>query len=186
MDDTRDVKTDVRLIAASNRDLETAVRDGVMREDLFYRLNVLPIHLPPLRERREDIPLLIAHFLQKFSKDLGKDVRGVTPEALAILERYHWPGNIRELENVLERAIVLGAGDMLGADALPESVRRERPPGARARRHSGGGPGPRGDPRRPREALSAACAGSNERRPDEGRRAPPHDLPSVPLQASEA
>src|SRR5260370_28579463 len=123
----RDVKTDVRLIAASNRDLETAVRDGVMREDLFYRLNVLPIHLPPLRERREDIPLLIAHFLQKFNKDLGKDVRGVTPEALAILERYHWPGNIRELENVLERAIVLGAGDMLGADALPESVRREGP-----------------------------------------------------------
>jgi transcriptional regulator with PAS, ATPase and Fis domain len=111
----------VRLIAASNRDLETAVRDGVMREDLFYRLNVLPIHLPPLRERREDIPLLIAHFLQKFSKDLGKDVRGVTPEALAVLERYHWPGNIRELENVLERAIVLGAGDMLGADALPAS-----------------------------------------------------------------
>ena len=125
--DTRDVKTDVRLIAASNRDLETAVRDGIMREDLFYRLNVLPIHLPPLRERREDIPLLIAHFLQKFSKDLSKDVKGVTPEALAVLERYHWPGNIRELENVLERAIVLGGGDMLAAEALPESVRRERP-----------------------------------------------------------
>jgi len=125
--DTRDVKTDVRLIAASNRDLETAVRDGVMREDLFYRLNVLPIHLPPLRERREDIPLLIAHFLQKFTKDLGKDVRGVAPDALSVLERYHWPGNIRELENVLERAVVLGAGDMLSAESLPESVRRERP-----------------------------------------------------------
>jgi two-component system response regulator PilR (NtrC family) len=125
--DTKDIKTDVRLIAASNRDLETAVRDGVMREDLFYRLNVLPVHLPPLRERREDIPLLVAHFLQKLSKELGKEVRGVTPEALAILERYHWPGNIRELENVLERAIVLGAGDMLGPEALPESVRRARP-----------------------------------------------------------
>jgi len=125
--DTKDLKTDVRLIAASNRDLETAVREGVMREDLFYRLNVLPIHLPSLRERREDIPLLVAHFLQKFSKDLSKEVRGVTPEALAVLERYHWPGNIRELENVLERAIVLGAGDMLGVDSLPESVRRERP-----------------------------------------------------------
>ena len=125
--DTKDLKTDVRLIAASNRDLETAVREGVMREDLFYRLNVLPIHLPSLRERREDIPLLVAHFLQKFSKDLSKEVRGVTPEALAMLERYHWPGNIRELENVLERAIVLGAGDMLGVDSLPESVRRERP-----------------------------------------------------------
>jgi two-component system, NtrC family, response regulator PilR len=125
--DTKDVKTDVRLIAASNRDLEGAVEEGILREDLFYRLNVIPIQLPPLRERREDIPLLVAHFLQKFGKDLGKDVRGVTPEAMAVLERYHWPGNIRELENVLERAIVLGAGEMLGVDSLPESVRRERP-----------------------------------------------------------
>jgi len=125
--DTKDIKTDVRLIAASNRDLEQAVAEGILREDLFYRLNVIPIQLPPLRERREDIPLLVAHFLQKFSKELGKDVRGVTPEAMAVLERYRWPGNIRELENVLERAIVLGAGDMLDIDALPESVRRERP-----------------------------------------------------------
>ncbi len=125
--DTKDVKTDVRLIAASNRDLETAVREGVMREDLFYRLNVVPIHLPPLRERREDIPFLVAHFVQKFTRDLGKDVRGVTPDAMAILERHHWPGNIRELENAIERAIVLGTGDMLGADSLPDSVRRERP-----------------------------------------------------------
>ena len=125
--DTKDMKTDVRLIAASNRDLEGAVQEGVLREDLFYRLNVIPIQLPPLRERREDIPLLIAHFLQKFSKELGKDVRGVAPEAMAVLERYHWPGNIRELENVLERAIVLGGADMVGVESLPESVRRERP-----------------------------------------------------------
>ena len=125
--DTKDIKTDVRLIAASNRDLETAVRDGVMREDLFYRLNVIPIHLPPLRERREDIAFLVAHFIQKFSKELGKEVRGVTPEAMAVLERHHWPGNIRELENAIERAIVLGTGEMLGIESLPESVRRERP-----------------------------------------------------------
>ena len=125
--DTKDVRTDVRLIAASNRDLETAVKEGVMREDLFYRLNVLPIHLPPLRERREDIPLLVAHFIQKFGNELGKDVRGVTPEAMVVLERYHWPGNIRELENALERAIVLGAGEMLGMESLPDTVRRERP-----------------------------------------------------------
>jgi two-component system response regulator PilR (NtrC family) len=125
--DTKDIKTDVRLIAASNRDLEAAVREGVMREDLFYRLNVIPIELPPLRERHEDIPLLVAHFIQRFSKELGKDVRGVTPEAMAVLERHHWPGNIRELENAIERAIVLGNGDMVGLDALPDSVRRERP-----------------------------------------------------------
>jgi two-component system, NtrC family, response regulator PilR len=125
--DTKDIKTDVRLIAASNRDLETAVREGVMREDLFYRLNVIPIELPPLRERHEDIPLLVAHFIQRFSKELGKDVRGVTPEAMAVLERHHWPGNIRELENAIERAIVLGNGDTIGMDSLPESVRRQRP-----------------------------------------------------------
>jgi hypothetical protein len=125
--DTRDIKTDVRLIAASNRDLETAVRDGVMREDLFYRLNVIPIQLPPLRERHEDIPLLVAHFVQRFSKELDKDVRGVTPDALSVLERHHWPGNIRELENAIERAIVLGSGDMLGVDALPESIDPNHP-----------------------------------------------------------
>src|SRR5215831_948867 len=125
--DTKDIKTDVRLIAASNRDLETAVREGVMREDLFYRLNVIPIHLPPLRERHEDIPLLVAHFIQRFSKELAKDVRGVTPEAMAVLERHHWPGNIRELENAVERSIVLGSSEMVSAESLPESVRRERP-----------------------------------------------------------
>ena len=125
--DTKDIKTDVRLIAASNRNLEDAVAEGVLREDLYYRLNVIPIQLPPLRERREDIPLLVAHFLQKFGKDLGKEARGVAPEAMIVLERYHWPGNIRELENVLERAIVLGAGEMLSVESLPETLRRERP-----------------------------------------------------------
>ncbi len=125
--DTKDMKTDVRLIAASNLNLEDAVRDGVLREDLYYRLNVIPIQLPPLRERREDIPLLVAHFLQKFGKELGKGARGVAPDAMGVLERYHWPGNIRELENVLERAIVLGAGEMLSVESLPETLRRERP-----------------------------------------------------------
>jgi two-component system, NtrC family, response regulator PilR len=125
--DTRELKIDVRLIAASNRELEGAVAEGALREDLFYRLNVIPIHLPPLRERREDIPLLVAHFLQKFAQQLGKEVRVVTPDAVALLERYHWPGNIRELENALERAIVLSGSDVLGPDSLPESLRRERP-----------------------------------------------------------
>jgi two-component system response regulator PilR (NtrC family) len=124
--DTRDVKVDVRLIAASNRDVAKAVADGILREDLFYRLNVIPINLPPLRERREDIPLLAAHFVRKISHELGKSVKGVSPEARAILEAYRWPGNIRELENVIERALVLGSGDMLEADALPPDLQQPR------------------------------------------------------------
>ena len=132
--DTRDVKTDVRLIAASNRDLETAVPGrGACGRISSTASTCSPSTCPPLRERREDIPLLVAHFLQKFSKELGKDVRGVAPDALAVLERYHWPGNIRELENVLERAIVLGRWGH--ADRRrPARVRAPRAPepGARA------------------------------------------------------
>jgi two-component system, NtrC family, response regulator PilR len=120
--DTKDVKVDVRLIAASNRDVARAVADGVLREDLFYRLNVIPIQLPPLRDRRDDIPLLAQHFVQKISGELGKAVKGVSPEALAVLESYRWPGNIRELENVIERALVLGSGDVLEAEALPPDL----------------------------------------------------------------
>jgi two-component system response regulator PilR (NtrC family) len=122
--DTRDVRVDVRLIAASNRDLSRAVAEGILREDLFYRLNVIPIHLPPLRERREDIPLLVAHFIQRLARETGKDVRGISPAALAALERYRWPGNIRELENAIERAIVLGGGPTLEVDALPSELLR--------------------------------------------------------------
>ncbi len=124
--DTRDVKVDVRLIAASNRDVVKAVADGVLREDLFYRLNVIPIQLPPLRDRREDIPLLAAHFVRKIAAELGKSVKGVSPEALAILENYRWPGNIRELENVIERALVLGSGEILEAEALPPDLHVSR------------------------------------------------------------
>ena len=124
--DTRDMRVDVRLIAASNRDVAQAVTDGALREDLFYRLNVIPIDLPPLRERREDIPPLVAHFIRRLSAELGRPVRGVTPEALAILENYHWPGNVRELENVIERALVLGSGDRLDAPGLPPDLRRPR------------------------------------------------------------
>jgi two-component system response regulator PilR (NtrC family) len=124
--DTRDVKVDVRLIAASNRDLSKAVADGVLREDLYYRLNVIPIHMPPLRERLEDIPLLVSHFVARMTKDVGKSVKGISPESLAILERYHWPGNIRELENVVERAIVLGSGDFLSPDSLPPHLHAPR------------------------------------------------------------
>jgi two-component system response regulator PilR (NtrC family) len=126
--DTRDVRVDVRLIAASNGNLGQAVAEGALRGDLFYRLNVIPIHLPPLRERREDIPLLVSHFIQKLGREVGRTVRAVSPAALAILERYHWPGNIRELENVIERAIVLGSGDTVEVDALPPNVVDQRDP----------------------------------------------------------
>jgi len=122
--DTRDWQVDVRLIAASNRDLVPAVAEGILREDLYYRLNVIPIHLPPLRERADDIPLLVNHFIQKLARATGKDVRGISPEALAMLERHRWPGNIRELENAIERAIVLGAGPTLQVDSLPTELLR--------------------------------------------------------------
>jgi DNA-binding NtrC family response regulator len=124
--ETRDVKVDVRLIAASNRDVTRAVADGLLREDLFYRLNVIPIHLPPLRERKEDIPLLVVHFIEKIARATGKAVRGIAPDALALLESSPWPGNIRELENVIERAIVLGNGDMITREALPATLGRPR------------------------------------------------------------
>jgi two-component system response regulator PilR (NtrC family) len=122
--DTHDLKVDVRLVAASNRDLTRAVAEGLLREDLFYRLNVIPIHLPPLRDRREDIALLVAHFIEKIGRATGRQVRGITPEALAVLETYHWPGNVRELENVIERAIVLGSGEVISPDALPPNLTR--------------------------------------------------------------
>jgi two-component system response regulator PilR (NtrC family) len=122
--DTKDQKIDVRLIAASNRDPGKAVRDGTLREDLFYRLNVIPIHLPPLRDRRDDIPLLVAHFIKRISTEVGREVSGVAPDAMAALEQYHWPGNIRELENVIERAIVLGSGPTLDLAALPVGICR--------------------------------------------------------------
>jgi len=122
--DTKDVKVDARLIAASNRDVAKAVQEGILREDLFYRLNVIPIHIPPLRERREDIPLLLAHFIKSRSAELDRSVRHVTPAALAVLESYRWPGNIRELQNVIERALVLGSGEVLDVDALPPDLRR--------------------------------------------------------------
>jgi len=122
--DVRDVAIDVRLVAASNRELARAVADGVLREDLFYRLNVIPIHLPPLRERREDIPLLVAHFIEKIAAAQDKPTRVVTPDAMALLEAYQWPGNIRELENVIERAMVLGSGPGIDVEALPANLRQ--------------------------------------------------------------
>jgi len=109
------IKVDVRIIAATNRDLATEVSSGKFREDLFYRLSVIPIHLPPLRKRKEDVPLLANHFLRKYNpKRAGTCVNGISDEALQMLGDYDWPGNVRELENLIERAIVLAASDMIG------------------------------------------------------------------------
>ncbi len=116
---TRTLKVDVRVIATSNRNLEEALKDGSFREDLYYRLHVVPILLPPLRERSEDVPLLVAAFLARFSAENGKSIRGVTPAALARLGAYRWPGNVRELANLVQRAVVLARGDLLDVAELP-------------------------------------------------------------------
>ena len=119
---------DVRIVAASIKDLARAVAEGKFREDLFYRLNVLPLHLPPLRERKEDIPLLVDHFLKKYNDQHRLDIRGVTENALARLLEYPWPGNVRELENTMERAMILTQGERIESDSLPSEILGERAP----------------------------------------------------------
>jgi transcriptional regulator with GAF, ATPase, and Fis domain len=109
----RTVKVDVRIIAASNRDLEEEIRAGRFREDLFYRLSVFPITIPPLRQRKDDIPLLISYFVAKYNKKIGKKIETVSKETLAAFQQYHWPGNVRELENVIERAVIISQGPVL-------------------------------------------------------------------------
>jgi len=118
------VQVDVRIIAATNVDLWSEVRDGSFREDLYYRLNVISIELPPLRNRAEDIPLLALHFLRIFAAENERHIEGFTPRAMEALMAYPWPGNVRELQNVVERAVVLCKKDLIGEDLLPETVRR--------------------------------------------------------------
>jgi two-component system response regulator AtoC len=113
---TRQLPIDARIVAATNRDLETAVRTGAFREDLFYRLNVIRLKLPPLRERREDIPALANLFVERFASEMGKRIAGLEPRALALLSSYGFPGNVRELENAVERAVILGDGEYLRAE----------------------------------------------------------------------
>jgi len=120
---TEEVDVDVRVIAATNKDLEKEIAEGRFREDLYYRLSVIPIHLPPLRERREDIPLLAREFLGRLVKSMGKKVEGIEPEAMRLLEVYDWPGNVRELENTIERAVALESGSRISVESLPERVR---------------------------------------------------------------
>jgi Nif-specific regulatory protein len=119
---TRPIKVDIRLLAATNRDLETAIKQGGFRQDLYYRLNVVSLTLPPLRERREDIPLLASYFAAKYAAQCKRTLRGLSPEARAALVNYDWPGNVRELENAIERAVVLGAGELILLEDLPEPL----------------------------------------------------------------
>jgi two-component system response regulator PilR (NtrC family) len=119
---TREETVDVRIIAATNRNLEELIDAGSFREDLYYRINVIPVHLPPLRERREDIPLLVEHFLRKFAEEMSISPRQLTPEAMRVLEGYRWPGNVRELENLVERTLALSTGPVIERNDLPDQL----------------------------------------------------------------
>ena len=119
-----DVRVDVRVVAATNRDLEDAVKQGRFREDLYYRLNVMMITLPSLREHPSDVPLLVDHYIQVFNREFRKTIRGTTAEAKAMLQGYRWPGNIRELRNAVERAMLLAEGEWLTPDLLPVATGR--------------------------------------------------------------
>ncbi|HMF89486.1 MAG TPA: sigma-54 dependent transcriptional regulator [Candidatus Angelobacter sp.] len=120
---TKTLKVDVRLIAATNRDLRAALEEGTFREDLYYRLNVVPIDIPPLREHKEDIPELVEHFFARFARDNGKEFSKITPAALKVLTEYHWPGNVRQLENIIERAMALSTGPVLDAHDIHLDLR---------------------------------------------------------------
>jgi len=120
---TKDLHVDVRIVAATNRDLDQAVREGGFREDLYYRLMVIPVEIPPLRERLEDIPLLITHFVERFNTEFSKKTRGLATDALNCCEKYSWPGNVRELRNVVERAMILENKEFLDMEDLPQAIR---------------------------------------------------------------
>lgn len=122
---TDDVTVDVRIIAATNRDLEAAVAKGTFREDLYYRLNVILVRTPPLRERKSDIPILVDHFLKKVGKRLGKDMKGIETATLKVFQAYEWPGNVRELENVIERAVALEGSQKISVHSLPPAFQQK-------------------------------------------------------------
>ena len=120
---TQSIKVDVRFIAATNRNLQEEVKQGRFRQDLFFRINVVALTLPPLSERKDDLPLLVHHFVRKFSGLMGKEVKGVSPGYMDTLMRYDFPGNVRELENIIERGVALSTGDTLDSNLLPEDLR---------------------------------------------------------------
>ena len=115
----------MRLVAATNKNLDEQIRKGLFREDLYYRLNVIEVKIPALRERREDIDVLARHFVEKYGKEANKKVYGITDDAMEILHRYNWPGNVRELRNVMERAVVLSGSEEIGLAELPEKIKAQ-------------------------------------------------------------
>jgi transcriptional regulator with GAF, ATPase, and Fis domain len=123
----RPIRVDVRVIAATNRDLRAAVASGTFRQDLFYRLNVFPIEVPPLRERKDDILMLVEYFVQRYATKAGKDIRSIDKKTLELLQCYEWPGNIRELQNVIERSMILSSGEVFSLDELWLSKETSRP-----------------------------------------------------------
>jgi DNA-binding NtrC family response regulator len=131
--DNRSLPIDIRIVAATNRDLDVAVRDRTFREDLLYRLNVIRLHLPPLRERSDDIPLLTRHFLALHCRQLARELEGIAPDALAALIRHPFPGNVRELSNVIEQAVALATGPLIELSDLPERIRRPQTPSVPSR-----------------------------------------------------
>jgi DNA-binding NtrC family response regulator len=128
-----EVEVDVRVLCATNRDLKEEIRRGRFREDLYFRLHVFTIQLPTLKERREDVPLLVHHFIEKYNAETGKHVQGLSPSAMGILQAYAWPGNIRELRNTVERAMILADGDIIGEEHLPPDMQASRPEAATLR-----------------------------------------------------
>ena len=116
------IKTNVRIIVATNKDLEAEIKNGLFREDLYYRINVFPIFLPPLRERKNDVMLLADHFLEKFARENGKNINRISTPAIQMLTSYHWPGNIRELENCMERSVLLCNDDVIRSEHMPPSL----------------------------------------------------------------
>jgi len=128
----KDITIDVRVIAATNRNLLDNISSGTFREDLYYRINVFPIHIPPLRERTDDISIIAAFFLDTFSRSFGRDFKELSPEAVRLMERYRWPGNIRELRNVIERICIMKSGPALLPEHLPQEIRGISAPAAQS------------------------------------------------------
>ena len=152
------IQVDVRVIAATNRDLNAAVANGTFRQDLFYRLNVFPIEMPPLRERKDDILMLVEYFVQRYANRAGKNIRSIDKKTLDLLQSYDWPGNIRELQNVIERSVILSSTDVFSVDELWLS-KRTSPQASRVETS----PALNGEPRSEREIIEAALAESRGR-----------------------